>query len=137
MAPKEVTLHIDTPLRVYMKLIGIYHADGGFWGELRYVIGKVIGVNHCALCDLTHGWSPREKSEFQWCKAQLSIPLETLHLNEQDEKLAKFTLGQTPCIVLDQDGSLSLAMSARELEECAGDMGRLLDLLKRAVQQEP
>ena len=119
-----------------MKLIGIYHADGGLWGELRYVIGKVIGVNHCALCDLTHGWSPREKSEFRRCKTELSVPLETLHLNEQNEALARFTLGQTPCIVLDQGESLSLAVSAQELEECAGDLRRLLDLVNRALPQE-
>ena len=33
---------------------GVYHADGGIMGELRYVIGAVFQGNHCSLCDITH-----------------------------------------------------------------------------------
>ena len=31
-----------------------YHADGGPIGEVRYIIGKLLGTAHCALCDITH-----------------------------------------------------------------------------------
>ena len=35
---------------------GVYHADGGIVGELRYVFGKLRGTAHCALCDITHSY---------------------------------------------------------------------------------
>ena len=36
------------------ELVGVYHADGGLLGELRYAYGKVRGTAHCSLCDITH-----------------------------------------------------------------------------------
>ena len=41
---------------------GVYHADGGIVGELRYVFGKLIGTAHCALCDITHSYVSEKKS---------------------------------------------------------------------------
>ncbi|GIR81110.1 MAG: hypothetical protein CM15mP82_6620 [Methanobacteriota archaeon] len=31
---------------------GVYHADGGIMGELRYVIRSLFQGNHCSLCDI-------------------------------------------------------------------------------------
>ena len=31
-----------------------YNADGGIVGEVRYVIGHLLGTAECALCDITH-----------------------------------------------------------------------------------
>ena len=33
---------------------GVYHADGGLLGELRYVMGVAFRGEHCSLCDITH-----------------------------------------------------------------------------------
>ena len=41
---------------------GVYHADGGIVGELRYVFGKLRGTAHCALCDITHSYVSEKKS---------------------------------------------------------------------------
>ena len=37
------------------RILGIYNADGGLWGEMRYITGRIFGKSHCALCDITHG----------------------------------------------------------------------------------
>ena len=45
-------------------LIGVYNADGGIVGELTYVLGHLIGVRSCSLCDISH--SPiKKKSSFK------------------------------------------------------------------------
>ncbi|QYH35289.1 hypothetical protein [Salinibacterium sp. M195] len=37
-----------------IRYTGIYNADGGVWGETRYVIGHMLGTAACSLCDITH-----------------------------------------------------------------------------------
>ena len=49
----------QTPTR----LVGVYNADGGIVGELKYFFGHLIGISKCELCDVTH--SPiRRKASF-------------------------------------------------------------------------
>ena len=36
-------------------LVGVYHANGSWHGELAYLLGRLSGRAHCALCDITHG----------------------------------------------------------------------------------
>ena len=43
------------------KVIGIYHADGGIIGELKYFTGKLFGGSKCSLCDITHSTAERKK----------------------------------------------------------------------------
>ena len=33
---------------------GVYHADGGIMGEMRYVAGALFRGNHCSLLSLIH-----------------------------------------------------------------------------------
>lgn len=40
----------DSPV----ELIGVYNADGGLFGELRYLVGNARGTAHCALCNIAH-----------------------------------------------------------------------------------
>ena len=48
------------------KLIGIYDADGGIFGEIKYFAGKIFANQHCSLCDITHG-----KSKNEWAKCEI------------------------------------------------------------------
>lgn len=41
----------DQPI---VRYTGIYNADGGLVGEVRYVVGHLLGTAECALCDITH-----------------------------------------------------------------------------------
>ncbi len=118
-----------------MKLYGVYHADGGLLGELTYVAGKLLGIRHCALCDITHG-AFTEKKGFQSCKNQLPIPIQNLHLNEQPTPLKDFTLNNTPCVVLENDIGFIMAMTAAELEECKGRVTVFQEKLMRFLQRQ-
>jgi hypothetical protein len=56
---------------------GIYNADGGLVGEVRYVVGHLLGTAACALCDITH--SPvRRKPEWDRFVARLGTPFVVL-----------------------------------------------------------
>ena len=78
-------------------LIGVYNADGGIVGELRYVTGKIFGRAHCALCDITHrGVTPRK----EWSQAcdRIAVPFQLLHLNERPEDIRRASDGTVPCV---------------------------------------
>jgi hypothetical protein len=62
-------------------LVGVYDADGGLVGEARYVVGHLLGLADCALCDITH--SPvRRKPAWDRMVARLGVPFPLRHRNE-------------------------------------------------------
>ena len=50
------------------EIVGVYHADGGVMGELRYILGKARGTAHCALCDITHSTVRRKAAWDDACR---------------------------------------------------------------------
>lgn len=114
------------------RLIGVYHADGGLWGELAYVAGKLRGTAHCALCDITHG-RVRRKTEWADLVACLGVPFDVMHLNERSPKIAAFSEGRTPCVIADTEGGLRLLLGPAELDAAGGDVGRFTTALRQAM----
>jgi hypothetical protein len=96
---------------------GVYHADGGIVGELRYVFGKIRGTAHCALCDITHSYVS-EKKAMKQCRSNSPVPFHLVHLNEQSEGLQSITKGVTPCVVAETDEGFQIILYSDELEEC-------------------
>lgn len=111
------------------RIVGVYHANGGLAGEIRYLIGKLRGTTQCALCDITHGKSPRLKSS--WKKAVRCLPyaVEMVHLNEMDPRTARLVdKAHSPAVVFlpdgDDEGGLVL-LDSKALESCHGDPEKL------------
>ena len=96
---------------------GVYHADGGIVGELRYVFGKLRGTAHCALCDITHSYVSEKKS-MKECRSNSPVPFHLVHLNEQNEGLQSITEGVTPCVVAETDEGFQVILYPDELEDC-------------------
>jgi hypothetical protein len=71
----------------FTRIVGVYRADGGLRGELRYLAGHYLRGQSCSLCEITH--SPfRRKAAWDAGVADLGIPIDLLHLNELDAGLA-------------------------------------------------
>ena len=117
---------------VVTALTGVYQADGSLTGELRYVVGKMLGTAHCALCDITHG-SVREKKGFAACREALPVPLYNVHLDERTPEVARFTEGKTPCVVAHTADGLVLVLNAATLDQCEGSVTRFRDALSVAL----
>ena len=114
------------------KIIGVYHADGGILGELKYMTGKFFGKTHCPLCDITHGRTGK-KDAWKQCEEKLGIPINFVHLNERNEKLLNYTNGNTPCIVGKTSTNYVMLASKKELEECEGNATALSELLEKKI----
>jgi len=86
------------PLSTVEELIGVYRADGGIRGELAYLVGKVRGTSHCALCDITHS-HVRRKRAWDAMVAELGVPFRLLHLNERSAHVIAAAGDRSPVVL--------------------------------------
>jgi hypothetical protein len=115
-------------------LVGVYHADGGPVGEAKYVIGRLLGTAHCALCDITH--SPvRRKPDWDRMVARLGVPVALLHLNEMPADVAAEVASHGSPLVLARvaDGGLAVLLRAGELDGLGGSVAAFDAALRRAL----
>jgi hypothetical protein len=106
-----------------VRYLGVYDADGGLTGELRYVVGHLLGTAECALCDITH--SPvRRKRSWDAMVAGLPVPFDLRHRNELTEAeqhgLAHMRLPVVAAEVT--DGSYVELLGIDALRSCGGDV---------------
>jgi hypothetical protein len=124
----------QTPTR----LIGVYNADGGIVGELKYFFGHLIGVAKCELCDVTH--SPiRRKASFDKLasdlKAEFGLEMHLKHLNERSESEIRASSGQEPCVLAQYaDGSLGMFLDRAELSMVKGDVAKFEGLVRARLR---
>ncbi len=117
-------------MQAITELIGVYHADGGLAGEAKYVIGKLLGTAHCALCDITH--SPvRRKPAWDAMVVRLGVPFRLVHLNEMSDEVAgAVTRSGSPVVLQRTDAGLSVLLAPDELETLGGS----IDAFEQAVR---
>jgi hypothetical protein len=115
-----------------IEVIGVYHANGGLFGEIAYVFGKVFGKTECALCDLTHR-VVSEKGNVQSWRRGLSYPLTFKHLNELSAQMSACVANESPCVVLQHGGDMSILIDRHELRAMNGDEQSLMRCIESRV----
>ena len=116
------------------RYLGVYDADGGLAGELRYVVGHLLGTAECALCDITH--SPvRRKRAWDAMVAELEAPFDLRHRNEltDAETRALATMGLPVVAAELGDGSWVRLLGRDALDACGGDVGSFARILRAAA----
>jgi hypothetical protein len=120
------------------RLVGVYNADGGIVGELKYFFGHLIGVAKCELCDVTH--SPiRRKASFDKLasdlKAEFGLEMDLKHLNERSESEIRASSGQEPCVLAQYaDGSLGMFLDRAELSMIKGDVAKFEGIVRARLR---
>ena len=110
--------------------LGIYDADGGLAGEVRYIVGHLLGRAECSLCDITH--SPvRRKPAWDRMVATLGVPFDLVHRNEVPAEYTAALEGvELPVVVAElDDGRIEVAVDAATLAACDGDIDRFAAVL--------
>ena len=117
-----------------IRLIGVYNADGGVIGELKYFFGHLIGVAKCELCDITH--SPiRRKASFDQLagelKSEYGLDFALKHLNERSDAETIASSAKEPCVLAEYpDGSLGMYLDRQELRMVDGNVDRFAKLVR-------
>ena len=115
------------------KLVGIYDADGGIFGEIKYFAGKIFANQHCSLCDITHG---KSKDKWAKCQKRLPITIDFIHLNERSEAVQKYTKGVTPCVIGKTATGYVTIVTKKEMNDCQGDVERFEELINKKLQNQ-
>ncbi|MBA4247054.1 MAG: hypothetical protein C0444_01990 [Microbacterium sp.] len=103
------------------RILGVYNANGGLVGEVRYIVGHLLGTTSCALCDITH--SPiRRKREWDALVAELGIHVDLRHLNELDERESAAVGEQAPIVLVERNGMLEPLLDAAQLDVLDGSV---------------
>jgi hypothetical protein len=116
------------------KLYGVYNADGGIVGEMRYVIGHLLGTTSCSLCDITH--SPiRRKPEWDAMVQTLPVPLAVLHRNELNPELSDWISSiDLPAVIgHTDDGHFTVVLGPSHLDRAGGSVSAFRELLTDAM----
>jgi len=127
-----MTEHAERRSAEVEQLIGVYHANGSWPGELAYLVGRLSGRTHCALCDITHGVLRRRRA-FDACVATLPVAFDLVHLDERSDDVAAASEGRTPCVLARTSTGLVLLLDAHALVSCRGDPARLREAIDRTV----
>jgi hypothetical protein len=122
--------------RSVTRVVGVYDADGGLLGEAAYVLGKIRGTRHCALCDITHG-RVRRKPAWDRMVAELGIPMDLLHLNEMPADVRQVVAAcGAPVVLLRTAAGLRPLVVRAELDTLDGSVTRLGDLLRARLAED-
>jgi hypothetical protein len=121
-------------MAVIRRLIGVYDAKGSFGGEVAYSVGKILGRRHCALCEITHGWSPVEKRASRACRAGLPVPFELVHLDGRTPAITEASEGRTPTVLAETDEGLVELVDSDALNLLGRDPQRLVSAIEDAVE---
>ena len=127
--PIAVAWHGDENAVAASMVVGIYNASGTVWGEVAYVLRKVVGQGSCALCDITHGWSPVMRTDFKHACAGRAWAFDLLHTNEASgEQLA--AAGPLPAVVRKTPDGWLRVLGPAELASFARTPEALLDAIE-------
>jgi hypothetical protein len=115
------------------RLVGVYRADGGLRGELRYLAGHYLRGESCSLCKITHGHL-RRKAAWDDAVSCLEIPFDLRHLNELDPDLRAYVGDDAAMVVaVTPTGYVTLLTNA-ELAAMEGDVSAFMALLEERIR---
>ncbi len=114
------------------QVVGIYNADGGWKGELRYALGLISGGEHCALCDITHGWNPLGRRDWKRACSNAPFDLNVIH-RDQASDAQRNAAGTLPAVLVGSDHMWRVVVDASELERWNGDPEALIALIASRI----
>lgn len=118
-----------TTRRAIDKLIFVFAADSGLLSAAMDSAKKLLRLNGCALCSITHGLAG-ETSEWQSCREEIGIPVDYVHRDEVEGKLADALGGEMPAVVAQTGDDLVLLLTSEVLDRCRGSVNDLKGRLK-------
>jgi hypothetical protein len=122
------------PSERIIRLVGVYDTAGSWRGELAYWVGARLGRQHCSLCEITHGLV-RQRPEWKACKADLPVPFDTYHRNDQPDTVRVAAGDQAPAVIAETVTGYMLLLGPDDLDSCNGSIDRLVVAIQRAADR--
>ena len=113
------------------RFVGIYNAENGLSGELRYVLGKLTSdkSKKCELCEITHGLNPFGKPSWKKELSNTTVDFHLLHKYEATNQQIEATSG-LPSILEFSDNAWIEVFDARAIAEMNGSPFQLFQAIR-------
>ncbi len=116
-------------LRPIEKLVFVYNADSGILNSVIDSARKLLSINGCPLCSLTHSLAG-EKREWRTCKESIGVPVEYLHRDELSPKTSAVIGDQLPCVLAEAGGETIVLLDSNVISRCKGSVADFRGRLK-------
>jgi hypothetical protein len=111
------------------RLSFIFDANSGFGAALIDSARKVLRLNGCDLCTITHGITG-EKAEMASCRESLGVPVDYVHRDEMDGEMIQATGNRLPAVVAHSGSSSWLLLDRDVITRCKGSVSDLRGKLR-------
>ena len=125
---QQVELDPQTEETEITKLLFIFSANGGRWNAIADSMKKMLMMESCALCSITHGVTG-EKPEFRSWKRSIGVPVEYVHRDEVSGELASIVGDQVPAVVAVTASDLIVLLTPDAVGRCRGSVPDLVGRL--------
>ncbi len=110
------------------KLLFVFSANGGRWNAIADSMKKLLMMEGCALCSITHGIAG-EKPEFLIWKRSVGVPVEYVHRDEMLAELVDVVGKAIPAVVAATGQRLVLLLPPEAVARCRGSVPDLVGRL--------
>ena len=107
--------------RTVQRLVFIYAADAGRLSALADSAKKLLRIQGCSLCSITHGLAG-EKSDWRACRDEIGVPVEIHHRDDMPPEVAEAAGGRLPCVLADTGDDLVLLLGPEVLDRMQGNV---------------
>jgi hypothetical protein len=111
------------------RLFFVYNAESGAFNSVVDSVKKLLSVDGCALCSLTHSMVG-EKSEWKDCRESIGVPVEYVHRNELTPAMRQLVSGRLPAVVAEAAGELVMLLEPEGIARCQGSVEELMGQLR-------
>ena len=103
------------------RLFFIFNADSGLLSAIADSAKKLLSINGCTLCSLTHSLAG-EKNEWKSCKESIGVGVEYLHRDELSPELRRTIGDDLPCVAAEAGGEIVVLLSSETIARCKGSV---------------
>src|SRR5688572_26250869 len=107
------------------RLYFVYNADSGTLAAIVDSAKKLLSINGCPLCSLTHSLVG-ERTEWKTCRDTMGVPVDYVHRDELTAAMKASIGNETlPCVLAESRDNLSLLLTADTIRRCNGSLADL------------
>jgi len=107
--------------RTIDRLLFVFAANSGILNAAVDSARKVLMLQGCALCSITHGLTG-ETREWKDCREQIGVPVEYVHLDEMSTELHEIVGESVPSVVASAGDEYFVLLEPEVLDRCKGSV---------------
>ena len=107
------------------RLYFVYNADSGTLAAIVDSAKKLLSINGCPLCSLTHSLVG-ERAEWVNCRETIGVPVDYVHRNELTGAMKGAVEGESlPCVLAKSGDRIVMLLTADTIRRCNGSIADL------------